>query len=100
MDLNIDLVPDRTDQDTLWGPALPDLIFARQRTYSWNQLNGARKITDTEYYNNVPYACPREDRLFKVLSSVSTFDDYVDSLIPSGNPYTDSVLLWVDRKRA
>src|SRR3546814_12037706 len=39
MDLNIDLVPDRTDQDTLWGPALPDLVFARQRTYSWNQID-------------------------------------------------------------
>src|SRR3546814_6496036 len=44
MDLNIDLVPDRTDQDTLWGPALPDIIFARPRPYRWNQMNGPHKI--------------------------------------------------------
>src|SRR3546814_19912268 len=31
MDLNIDLVPDRTDQDTLWGPALPDLRSEERR---------------------------------------------------------------------
>src|SRR3546814_7926758 len=60
----------------------------------WNQMNGARKITDTDYYNNVPYACPREARLLQVWSSVSTFDDYVDSLTPSGNTYHDIGLLW------
>src|SRR3546814_13137336 len=49
MDLNIDLVPDRTDQEHLWGPALPAHVFARKRTYCWNTLNGARKITDTAY---------------------------------------------------
>src|SRR3546814_20386758 len=43
MDLNIDLVPDRTDQDTLWGPALPDLVFDLQPTYSWNPMHGTRK---------------------------------------------------------
>src|SRR3546814_19000485 len=57
-------------------------------------MNGARKITDTDYYNNVPYACPREARLLQVWSSVSTFDDYVDSLTPSGNTYHDIGLLW------
>src|SRR3546814_49720 len=70
------------------------LPISRQRTYSWNQMNGARKITDTDYYNNVPYACPREARLLQVWSSVSTFDDYVDSLTPSGNTYHDIGLLW------
>src|SRR3546814_5778176 len=56
-------------------------------------MNGARKITDPDYYNNVPYACPREARLLQVWSSVSTFDDYVDSLTPSGNTYHDIGLL-------
>src|SRR3546814_11169019 len=57
-------------------------------------MNCARKITYTDYYNNVPYACPREARLLQVWSSVSTLDDYVDSLTPSGNTYHDIGLLW------
>src|SRR3546814_14849156 len=31
MDLNIDLVPDRTDQDTLWGPAQIGRASGRER---------------------------------------------------------------------
>src|SRR3546814_4422981 len=55
MDLNIDLVPDRTDQDTLWGPALPDLIFARQRTYSWNQMRSEEHTSELQSLMRISY---------------------------------------------
>ncbi|URW76968.1 pilus assembly protein TadG-related protein [Sphingomonas donggukensis] len=93
-DMNIDLLPSTGDDTTRWGPALQELIYARQVQTDWNQMNRAAVTTTAEYYNNVPYYCPTEARKLQEWPSANQFDDYVDSLQPSGNTYHDIGLIW------
>jgi Flp pilus assembly protein TadG len=93
-DLNIDLVPGSGDPTTQWGPALPQLIYARDVTSSWSQLDRAEVITTTNYYNSVPYYCPREAKKLQSWPTASDFEAYVNGLTPDGNTYHDTGLLW------
>lgn len=94
-DLDIDLVP-TSDDSTKWGPALPDLIYTRKQTSggtgSWDR--SAVNDTTTDYRNTSAYYCPTEAKKLQTWSSASAFDDYVDSLTPTGNTYHDIGLLW------
>jgi Flp pilus assembly protein TadG len=92
-DLDIDSAP-TSDPATQWKPALRDLIFARQVSSGWNQLNSASVITDADYYNNVAYYCPVEAKKLQVWTGATAFEGYVDSLAASGNTYHDIGLLW------
>lgn len=93
-DLDIDNVPVAGDQRTLWGPALPDVIYPRRVTSNWNQMNRAESLTATNYYNNVPYYCPTEARRLQQWPTAADFDDYVDRLVPDGNTYHDIGMIW------
>lgn len=93
-DLDIDTAPSTSDATTQWGPALPALIYARDVTTAWSQLDRSETTTTTNYYNNVPYFCPREARKLQAWPTASNFEDYVDSLTPDGNTYHDIGLLW------
>ena len=93
-DLNIDLVPTSGDSTTQWGPALPELIYARDVTSSWDQLDQNPTTTTTNYYNNVPYYCPEEAKKLQSWPTASDFEAYVNGLTPSGNTYHDIGLLW------
>lgn len=93
-DLNIDLVPSISDSSTQWGPALPSLIFARDVTTAWSQLKLSQSNSTTNFYNSVPYYCPREARKLQSWPTASGFETYVDSLTPDGNTYHDIGLLW------
>lgn len=93
-DLNIDLVPTAGDATTQWGPALPKLIYARDVTNSWDQLDRSPTTTTANYYNSVPYYCPEEAKKLQSWPTASAFEDYVDGLTPSGNTYHDIGLLW------
>ncbi len=94
LDLNVDLVPTQGDTDTLWGPALNDVIYLRQIQTNWNQANTAQIDTDADYYNNAPYSCPAEAKRLQQWPSATDFDDYVDGLQPTGNTYHDIGMLW------
>ena len=93
-DMNIDLVPSSGDSNSLWGPALSDLIYMRQITNSWDQVNAADAYTTENYHNSPPYSCPTEARKLQSWPSASTFDAYVDSLEPTGNTYHDVGITW------
>ncbi|MEG3179940.1 TadE/TadG family type IV pilus assembly protein [Sphingomonas sp. LT1P40] len=93
-DLDIDLVPSTADSTTQWGPALREVIFARDVTTDWNQLDRSEALTTTDYYNNVPYYCPEEARKLQAWPTASAFETYVDGLTPNGNTYHDIGLLW------
>lgn len=93
-DLNIDLAPSSGDPTTQWGPALPQLIYARDVTSSWSQLDRAEATTTTNYYNSVPYYCPREAKKLQPWPTASDFEAYVNGLTPDGNTYHDTGLLW------
>ncbi len=92
-DLDIDRVPD-SNATTQWKPALPQLIYARDVTTDWNQLDRAADTTTKNYYNNVPYYCPTEAKKLQAWPTASGFETYVDSLTPDGNTYHDIGLIW------
>ena len=93
-DLDIDLVPNSGDPTTLWGPALPGAVFARDVTTAWSQLDRSEALTTTDYYNSVPYYCPEEAKKLQSWPTASTFESYVNGLTPNGNTYHDIGLLW------
>lgn len=93
-DLNFDLVPEAGNKNTLWAPALQQLIYARAVSTNWNQLNKDKINTIADFNNNVPYYCPTEARKLQEWPAASAFDSYVESLAPSGNTYHDIGLIW------
>ncbi|MFM9828143.1 MAG: pilus assembly protein TadG, partial [Sphingomonas sp.] len=94
-DLNIDLVPSTGDATTQWKPALPDAIYLRKIFTSYSELDTADVAkTNDEYYNSVPYYCPTEAKKLQAWPVATDFDDYVDSLTPSGNTYHDIGMIW------
>ncbi len=98
-DLNIDLVPSAGTATSLWGPALPELIYARQVTnwWDWSPANRNEAKTTANYVQPSDwggYACPEQAKKLQAWPVADDFDDYVDSLSPSGNTYHDIGLLW------
>ncbi|MFA6115004.1 MAG: TadE/TadG family type IV pilus assembly protein [Sphingomonas sp.] len=94
-DLNIDLVPSSGDATTLWGPALPELIYMRSITSQYSQASRTNVLgTTTNYYNGVSYYCPTQAKKLQSWPDATTFDGYVDSLVPTGNTYHDIGMLW------
>lgn len=94
-DLDIDLVPNAGDDSTLWGPALPDMIYTRQDTGGGSSTwNLADITTTTEYVNGSQYFCPTEAKKLVEWNDPTVFENYVDSLTPEGNTYHDIGMLW------
>ena len=93
-DLNIDLVPTQGNANSLWGPALQQLIYARDVTWSWSQLDMNKSKTVVDYTQSVGYFCPREARKLQQWPDATEFQNYVNSLTPEGNTYHDIGLLW------
>jgi len=97
-DLNIDLVPSQGTATSLWGPVLPDMIYARDVTWNGYSYGGSLDYSDatttTDYVAYNSYACPREARKLQAWPTASTFESYVNSLTPSGNTYHDIGMLW------
>jgi len=93
-DLNIDELPSQSNANTLWAPALPDLIYLRSVRSSWSQASTAESTYNGDYYNSVPYYCPAEARKLQAWPDPTAFDSYVDSLTPTGNTYHDIGLIW------
>ncbi|MBA17719.1 MAG: pilus assembly protein TadG [Sphingomonas sp.] len=98
-DLNIDMVPSQSDPDSLWGPALDEVIYMRKAwssdsstdTSSWQydptDYNG-------DYKNNPSYYCPTQARKLATWNNATAFESYVDGLVANGNTYHDIGLLW------
>jgi Flp pilus assembly protein TadG len=99
-DLDIDLVPTSGNANSLWGPALQQLIYARDATSTWNvagAMDYADGYTTTNYlqptdYNG--YFCPVEAKKLQTWTDADAFGNYVDQLTPNGNTYHDIGLLW------
>jgi Flp pilus assembly protein TadG len=97
-DLNIDMVPNQSNPDSLWGPVLPDIIYNRRVSNSGWGYTGSLSLdpitTTDEYVNYSSTYCPREARKLAIWNTASTFESYVDSLTPTGNTYHDIGLIW------
>lgn len=103
-DLDFDLIPNQSDAASLWKPALPDLIYGRAMTVHATdpKLRGSFNRADLlSEANNVltrpGYFCPTEARKLKTYAAgagVTDFQNYVNSITPSGNTYHDIGLIW------
>lgn len=93
-DLNIDLAPASGNANSLWGFALPDLIYLRKITSSYSEADTANTSTTTNYYNGVNDYCPVAAKKLQEWPSASTFSAYVNSLTAKGNTYHDIGMLW------
>lgn len=105
-DLDIDTAPTSSDPESLWGPALHDLIYLRPSTNA--DINDANDLTtfnladnnsETNYSHidgngSDSYFCPAEARKLQTWSTASGFESYVDGLSVSGNTYHDIGLIW------
>jgi Flp pilus assembly protein TadG len=91
-DLDIDTLPVASDSTSLWGPALPGVIFTRNGGSSAWTL--AESTTTTDYGNASSYSCPTPATKMQAWPVATTFTSYVDSLAASGNTYHDLGLLW------
>ncbi|WBO21251.1 TadE/TadG family type IV pilus assembly protein [Sphingomonas abietis] len=84
------------------APALPDAIYLRASgtgSLSSNSMTTSDQYTTSNYYNSVRanfYFCPTAAQKLQTWST-STFDNYVDSLVASGNTYHDVGMLWGGR---
>ena len=94
-DLDIDLLPDTSDDTTRWRPALADLVFGRPNTSStgtWYSSDTDQKTYSGDYYSPSAY-CPVEARKLDEISSTD-LTAYLDSLNPTGSTYHDIGMLW------
>lgn len=100
-DLQIDELPNQNDANSLWGPALPDMIYTRDDAGGWGGGTGSWDTSDayttSNYVNGSQYYCPTEARKMQSWTNATAFDNYVDSLTPEGNTYHDIGLLWGGR---
>jgi Flp pilus assembly protein TadG len=101
-DMDIDSTPSLTDPNSQWGPALPGLLYAREKYdgSNWNYTRDTliRTSDGTSNENNtdvdtVSGPCPAQSALYKEWSPTQ-FASYLGGLSPSGNTYHDIGLLW------
>lgn len=93
-DLDIDLVPSSGSPESLWGPALKDLIYTRRVINDINQLDASEFNSTLNYYVGGSYSCPAQASKLRAWPTASNFETYVDGLTPSGNTYHDIGMIW------
>jgi len=96
-DLDIDLIPTQSDPDSLWAPALKDVIYARTTDYNGGST-APTTATLTRFVQSYPgfgYGCPvAAAKKMQAWTTPSDFESYVDSMTPGQNTYHDIGLVW------
>lgn len=100
LDMDIDLVPTKSNTASQWGPMLPSIIWQRFT------VDNSGNRTDTPTTSNIWVAqnskvemetisnnCPTAARTFQTWDP-SEFSEYVTKLTTGGNTYHDIGLLW------
>lgn len=99
-DLNIDLVPDVTDDDTRWRPFLPKLVYWRKgskTTWDTNSYNSNSNLARSDSQDGgQSAACPTAAKNLATMTS-SEVSSYLTSLTPSGFTYLDIGMIWAAR---
>jgi hypothetical protein len=79
-DLNINMIPDEDDPETLWRPFFPEIVY---------YTNGSRLIDSGE----TNYACPYQARRLQAWNR-GNMESYVQMLNPEGYTYHDIGMIW------
>ncbi|MCB2072461.1 MAG: Tad domain-containing protein [Novosphingobium sp.] len=87
-DLDIDSAPDVGDDATKWAPLWQNIAYNRENEYG-NWTN----VTVSDYGDDVSSVCPHQAQLLAEMTETE-FDNYADSLSPSGNTYHDLGMIW------
>ena len=90
-DMDMDLIPDAGDPDTLWGPLLPAAVWLRTDS-SGNRTLADRKTTSSQSSASGEN-CPTSAKFYQSWSA-DAYRIYVNSLSTGGNTYHDIGLLW------
>lgn len=99
-DLNIDLVPDVTDDETRWRPFLPKLVYWRKGsktnwdTNAFNSNNNLNRADSQDGGQSA--ACPTAAKNLAAMTSTEV-STYLNSLTPSGFTYLDIGMIWAAR---
>ena len=104
LDMDIDLVPTKSDIATQWGPMLPSVIWQRYLVNTDGSGNKSRSSTRTTSnisvgkddgfsMPTVGESCPTAAKKFQTWTP-SDFRTYVNSLTTDGYTYHDIGLLW------
>lgn len=105
IDMDIDRVPDSSDDSTRWRPSLGGLVFARAITingsgYTSGTWNTATVNTSTNYANIEDYgslginACPSPARRLDEVANLTSLNQYLATLVAIGGTYHDIGMLW------
>jgi hypothetical protein len=89
-DLDIDQVPNQSDPNSLWAPALPGLVYNRPSTANDTVSDHSGHSSS---HGSPDYTCPDEARTLQAWTA-SALQTYVDGLTPEGSTYHDIGLLW------
>lgn len=105
-DLDVDLVPNPAMPETLWGPAIPALVYARSvgnyypannaAITGWSYADvlntQAGYITPSSFPTDFA-ACPTVAKKLSTITSTA-LTTYLSSLVPAGRTYHDIGFLW------
>jgi len=104
LDMDIDLVPTKSNVASQWGPMLPSVIW--QRYLVDTDRSGGKSRSSTRTTSNIwvgkddgvsmptiDESCPTAARKFQTWTA-SAFREYVNSLTTDGYTYHDIGLLW------
>jgi Flp pilus assembly protein TadG len=103
-DLDVDFVPQTSDDNTRWRPFLPRVVYARKQTSYTNPPAASWSVpavnnTTAGYINLASYttdhaACPTASRKLDANLTASQLTTYLNSLKPAGQTYHDIGFLW------
>lgn len=99
-DLNIDLTPSVTDDDTRWRPFLPRLVFVRRATNNW-QMADVNHVTQNfvradNVASSLAAVCPSRSQKLAAMTNAQV-TTYVNGMTTAGYTYLDIGLLWAAR---
>jgi Flp pilus assembly protein TadG len=92
-DMDIDLVPDASDDDTRWKLFLPDVTYDRSQTNSVTTTSNYKNFVDKGGdYAACPAAAMKLETMTK--SDHDRFAAYINTLQPKGYTYHDAGMAW------
>ncbi|MBO9519459.1 MAG: hypothetical protein J7493_15460 [Porphyrobacter sp.] len=111
LDMDVEMVPDRSKPETQWKPFLPALVYARiaysptDTNANWLYTNDPETRTilrgntsNSSFFTYGNYslyaACPRAARMLRAIPTQGELTTYLNGLNPNGFTYHDIGFVW------
>ena len=100
LDLDLDLVPDRSNPDTQWRPMLNEISWEPEIWWNGTGTFNTKSVVTSNDYLMAHWAglsaCPAQAQKLKEMDSTQV-STYVDSLFAQGSTYHDIGMIWGGR---